>query len=142
MDIKGIIHTTFNQTLTQTGRLSSTEPNLQNIPVRTEEGRLLRSVVVAKNDFFVTADYSQIELRVLADICGDENLINAFKNDVDIHTATAENIFDTQMVTPNMRRAAKAINFGLIYGKGAFSLAKDLKVTRKELYRKIFRKIS
>ncbi len=132
MDEGCIIHTTFNQTLTQTGRLSSTEPNLQNIPVRTEEGRLIRSAVVAKNDFFVTADYSQIELRVLADICNDENLINAFKNEVDIHTATAENIFDTQMVTPNMRRAAKAINFGLIYGKGAFSLAKDLKITRKE----------
>ncbi len=132
MDSECIIHTTFNQTLTQTGRLSSTEPNLQNIPVRTEEGRKLRSVVICKNDFFVTADYSQIELRVLADICDDENLINAFKNDVDIHTLTAENIFDTQMVTPNMRRAAKAINFGLIYGKGAFSLAKDLKITRKE----------
>ncbi len=132
MDENDLIHTTFNQTLTQTGRLSSTEPNLQNIPVRTEEGRMIRSAVIAKNDFFVAADYSQIELRVLADICGDENLISAFKNDFDIHTATAENIFDTQMVTPNMRRAAKAINFGLIYGKGAFSLAKDLKVTRKE----------
>ncbi len=132
MDENSVIHTTFNQTLTLTGRLSSTEPNLQNIPVRTDEGRLIRSVVLAKNDFFVTADYSQIELRVLADICGDKNLIDAFRNDFDIHTSTAENIFDTQMVTPDMRRAAKAINFGLIYGKGAFSLAKDLKITRKE----------
>lgn len=132
MDDEKIIHTTFNQTLTNTGRLSSTEPNLQNIPVRTPEGRKLRSVVVPKNDLFVAADYSQIELRVLADISGDENLKEAFLNNLDIHTSTAQYMFDTGMVTPEMRRAAKAINFGLIYGKGAFSLAKDLKITRKE----------
>lgn len=132
MDSKGVIHTTFNQTLTNTGRLSSAEPNLQNIPVRTPEGRKLRSVVIPKNDIFVSADYSQIELRVLADISKDENLKKAFLNEKDIHTSTAQYIFDVEEVTPEMRRAAKAINFGLIYGKGAFSLAKDLKITRKE----------
>lgn len=132
MDNKSIIHTTFNQTLTNTGRLSSTEPNLQNIPVRTPEGRKLRSVVIPKNDSFVSADYSQIELRVLADISKDENLKKAFLKEKDIHTSTAQYIFDIEDVTPEMRRAAKAVNFGLIYGKGAFSLAKDLKITRKE----------
>lgn len=139
MDSKGIIHTTFNQTLTNTGRLSSAEPNLQNIPVRTPEGRKLRSVVMPKNDIFVSADYSQIELRVLADISKDENLKKAFLNEKDIHTSTAQYIFDVEDVTPEMRRAAKAVNFGLIYGKGAFSLAKDLKITRKEASRYIER---
>lgn len=134
-DENGILHTTYNQTLTQTGRLSSTEPNLQNIPVRSEEGRKIRSTVVPKNDFFISADYSQIELRVLAHIADDENLKNAFMSGADIHTLTAKNIFslpDEKSVTPDMRRAAKAINFGLIYGKGAYSLAKDLKISRKE----------
>lgn len=132
MDNESIIHTTFNQTLTNTGRLSSAEPNLQNIPVRTPEGRKLRSVVIPKNDIFVSADYSQIELRVLTDISKDENLKKAFLKEKDIHTSTAQYIFDIEDVTPEMRRAAKAVNFGLIYGKGAFSLAKDLKITRKE----------
>ena len=134
-DENNILHTTYNQTLTQTGRLSSTEPNLQNIPVRSEEGRKIRSTIIPKNDFFVSADYSQIELRVLAHIADDENLKAAFKSGRDIHTLTAKNIFglsDENTVTADMRRAAKAINFGLIYGKGAFSLSKDLKITRKE----------
>lgn len=134
-DENGILHTTYNQTLTQTGRLSSTEPNLQNIPVRSEEGRKIRSTIVPKNDFFISADYSQIELRVLADISGDKNLNEAFKDGKDIHTSTAKNIFglsNENEVTSDMRRAAKAVNFGLIYGKGAFSLAKDLKISRKE----------
>lgn len=132
MDNNKVIHTTFNQALTHTGRLSSTEPNLQNIPVRTPEGRKIRSVVIPKNDLFVSADYSQIELSVLADISDDENLKKAFLNNLDIHTSTAQYIFDVDSITPEMRRTAKAINFGLIYGKGAFSLAKDLKITRKE----------
>lgn len=131
-DENNILHTTYNQTLTQTGRLSSTEPNLQNIPVRSEEGRKIRSTVVPKNDLFVSADYSQIELRVLSHISDDENLKDAFIKNEDIHTKTAQNIFGQNDVTSDMRRAAKAINFGLIYGKGAFSLAKDLKISRKE----------
>lgn len=134
-DEAGILHTTYNQTLTQTGRLSSTEPNLQNIPVRSDEGRKIRSTIVPKNDLFISADYSQIELRVLAHIADDENLKSAFLSGEDIHTITAKNIFNLEHekdVTPDMRRAAKAINFGLIYGKGAFSLAKDLKISRKE----------
>ncbi len=132
MDEAGILRTTYQQTLTQTGRLSSTEPNLQNIPIRTEEGRKIRQVILPKNDLFISADYSQIELRVLAHISGDENLIQAFLDGEDIHTSTAKRLFDTEEVTPDHRRAAKAVNFGLIYGKGAFSLAKDLGISRYE----------
>lgn len=135
MDSNGLLHTTYNQTLTQTGRLSSTEPNLQNIPVRSEEGRKIRSTIVPKNGIFVSADYSQIELRVLAHIADDENLQRAFAAGDDIHALTARKIFGLSgedEVEPDMRRASKAINFGLIYGKGAFSLAKDLKITRAE----------
>lgn len=132
MDEKGILRTTYQQTMTQTGRLSSTEPNLQNIPIRTEEGRKIREVILPKNDLFVSADYSQIELRVLAHISGDENLIQAFLDGEDIHTITAKRLFGVLEATADHRRAAKAVNFGLIYGKGAFSLAKDLGISRYE----------
>lgn len=131
----GKIHTTFNQTETRTGRISSLEPNLQNIPVRTNEGKRLREFFVAGDGrVLVDADYSQIELRVLASMSGDENMISAFKSGADIHTATAAQVFGlpTDMVTPLLRSRAKAVNFGIVYGIGAFSLAKDIGVTRKE----------
>lgn len=131
----GRIHTSFNQTETRTGRISSTEPNLQNIPVRTPQGRELRRFFCAKPGcVLVDADYSQIELRVLAHIANDEAMINAFKNGEDIHTITASQVFNIpqNMVTPIMRSRAKAVNFGIVYGIGAFSLAKDISVTRKE----------
>ena len=131
----GRIHTTFNQTEARTGRISSLEPNLQNIPVRTNEGKRLREFFVAENGkVLVDADYSQIELRVLASMASDENMIEAFKSGTDIHTATAAQVFGmpTDMVTPVMRSRAKAVNFGIVYGIGAFSLAKDIGVTRKE----------
>ncbi|MDR2898857.1 MAG: DNA polymerase I, partial [Clostridiales bacterium] len=136
MDKKtGRIYSTFNQTITSTGRLSSTEPNLQNIPVRTELGRLLRKVFVPEPGFlFVDADYSQIELRILAHMSGDENMINAFKNGDDIHTLTASQVHGISLsgVTPKMRSEAKAVNFGIVYGIGAFSLSDDLGITVKE----------
>ena len=131
----GRIHTTFNQTEARTGRISSLEPNLQNIPVRTEQGKRLREFFVApENRVLVDADYSQIELRVLASVSGDENMINAFKSGADIHTATAAQVFSLpiDMVTPVLRSRAKAVNFGIVYGIGAFSLSKDIGVTRKE----------
>lgn len=131
----GRIHSTLNQTETRTGRISSTEPNLQNIPVRSELGREMRKFFRAKDGcVLVDADYSQIELRVLADIAKDEAMINAFNNDDDIHAITASQVFNMplEMVTPLMRNRAKAVNFGIVYGIGAFSLAKDIKVTRKE----------
>ena len=131
----GRIHSSFNQTETRTGRISSTEPNLQNIPVRTELGRELRRFFVAKDDcVLIDADYSQIELRVLAHISGDENMCKAFVNNDDIHSITASQVFDMpiSMVTPVMRSRAKAVNFGIVYGIGAFSLAKDIGVTNKE----------
>ena len=131
----GKIHTTFNQTETRTGRISSLEPNLQNIPVRTSEGKRLREFFIADNGkVLVDADYSQIELRVLASMSGDENMINAFNSGADIHTATAAQVFGLpiEMVTPTLRSRAKAVNFGIVYGIGAFSLAKDIGVTRKE----------
>ncbi|MBO5210330.1 MAG: DNA polymerase I [Clostridia bacterium] len=131
----GKIHTTFNQTETRTGRISSLEPNLQNIPVRTNEGKRLREFFVAgEGKVLVDADYSQIELRVLASMSGDENMINAFNSGADIHTATAAQVFGLplEMVTPTLRSRAKAVNFGIVYGIGAFSLAKDIGVTRKE----------
>lgn len=132
----GRIHSSFNQTVTVTGRISSTEPNLQNIPQRKELGREIRKMFVAKNDEYtlVDADYSQIELRVLAHIADDKNMIEAFKNGADIHTATAKNVFGVtdDEITPMLRSKAKAINFGIVYGKGEFSLAQDLHVTRKE----------
>ena len=131
----GRIHSNFNQTETRTGRISSTEPNLQNIPVRTELGRELRKFFVAKEGhILVDADYSQIELRVLASIANDENMINAFNNNDDIHAITASQVFNMplEMVTSVMRSRAKAVNFGIVYGIGAFSLAKDIGVTNKE----------
>ncbi|KNZ41201.1 DNA polymerase I [Acetobacterium bakii] len=130
------IYSTFNQTVAATGRLSSSNPNLQNIPVKTEMGREIRRVFVPSDQdhILVDADYNQIELRVLACLSGDENLIDTFKKDQDIHTRTASEIFDTPLeeVTREQRGHAKAINFGLIYGKQAFSLGKDLGISRKE----------
>ncbi len=131
----GRIHSSFIQTETRTGRISSTEPNLQNIPVRKEIGREMRKFFMAKEGCLLAdADYSQIELRVLAHIADDEEMLNAFNNEVDIHTVTASQVFNMpiQMVTPLMRSRAKAVNFGIVYGIGAFSLAKDIGVTRKE----------
>ncbi len=131
----GRIHTTFNQTEARTGRISSLEPNLQNIPVRTEEGKRLREYFIAEDGkVLCDADYSQIELRVLASMANDKNMIEAFRTGTDIHTATASQVFDIplDMVTPVMRSRAKAVNFGIVYGIGAFSLSKDIGVTRKE----------
>lgn len=134
-DEKGRVHTTFTQTVTATGRLSSVEPNLQNIPVRTELGRELRRFFVApQGKKLIDADYSQIELRLLACISGDQNMIDAFQNGVDIHTVTASQVFGVppEAVTPEMRKSAKAVNFGIVYGISAFSLSEDLGVTRAE----------
>ncbi|WP_449537216.1 DNA polymerase I [Ferdinandcohnia sp. Marseille-Q9671] len=130
------VHTRFQQALTQTGRLSSTDPNLQNIPIRLEEGRKIRQAFIPSNkDWFIfAADYSQIELRVLAHIANDENLIDAFTNDLDIHTKTAMDVFHVkeEEVTSNMRRQAKAVNFGIVYGISDFGLSQNLGITRKE----------
>lgn len=130
------VHTRFNQALTQTGRLSSTDPNLQNIPIRLEEGRRIRQAFVpSEPDWLIfAADYSQIELRVLAHIAGDEKLIQAFKEGLDIHTKTAMDVFHVQEdeVTSNMRRQAKAVNFGIVYGISDYGLSQNLGITRKE----------
>ena len=131
----GRIHGTFNQTVTATGRISSTEPNLQNIPIRTELGSRIRDVFVPEPGYlFVDADYSQIELRVLASMSGDEKLIKAYENAVDIHTVTASNVFHVPIdeVSPEMRRNAKAVNFGVVYGISAFGLSEGLSISRKE----------
>lgn len=131
----GRIHTRFNQLETRTGRISSLEPNLQNIPIRTELGSRLRAFFKAKNGCtLVDADYSQIELRVLAHIADDENMIDAFRNDEDIHTNTAAQVFDLPplYITPIMRSRAKAVNFGIVYGIGAYSLSQDIGVSVKE----------
>lgn len=131
----GKIHTTFNQTITATGRLSSTDPNLQNIPIRIELGKLIRKVFLPEEGhLFVDSDYSQIELRVLAHLSDDERLIAAFKNGQDIHRSTAALVFDTPFdeVTDIQRRNAKAVNFGIVYGISAFGLANDLNIGRKE----------
>lgn len=131
----GRIHSSFNQTETRTGRISSTEPNLQNIPVRTEQGRELRRFFIARPGWvLVDADYSQIELRVLAHVADDKNMIEAFRENADIHRSTAAQVFrmPEEMVTPIMRSRAKAVNFGIVYGIGAFSLSKNIGVTRKE----------
>ncbi len=131
----GRIHGTFNQTITATGRISSTEPNLQNIPMRTDLGRSIRKVFIPKDGYvFVDADYSQIELRVLAHMSGDEKLIAAFNADEDIHAITASQVFGVPIneVDPLMRRNAKAVNFGIVYGISAFGLSEDLNISRKE----------
>lgn len=131
----GRIHTFFNQVETRTGRISSLEPNLQNIPIRTELGREMRRFFVAGGgSTLIDADYSQIELRVLAALANDENMINAFNNGEDIHKTTAAQVFNLppEMVTPLLRSRAKAVNFGIVYGIGAFSLAKDIGVSVKE----------
>lgn len=130
------IHSTFNQTITATGRLSSTEPNLQNIPVKFEMGKKIRKMFIPSSEeyIFLDGDYSQIELRVLAHMAGDQTLIEAFKNDMDIHTLTASQVFHMpfEEVTALQRSNAKAVNFGIVYGIGAFSLSDDLKITQKE----------
>lgn len=129
------IHSTFNQTITTTGRISSSNPNLQNIPVRTNEGRIIRKVFIPSKEgnVLVDADYSQIELRVLAHISSDEKLINAFKNNEDIHARTASEVFGVNIedVTNEMRSRAKAVNFGIVYGISDFGLSKDLNISRK-----------
>lgn len=140
-DGNGRIHSAFNQTGTATGRLSSAEPNLQNIPIKTELGRRFRKYFVPKNEEYVIvdADYSQIELRLLAHISGDENLINAFLNGEDIHTRTAATVFGVEpsQVTPELRKRAKAVNFGIVYGIGEHSLSEDLGISRAEAKRYI-----
>ena len=131
----GRVRSTFNQTETRTGRISSLEPNLQNIPVRRKEGKELRKFFIAKEGYLlVDADYSQIELRVLAHLAKDKAMINAFNSGEDIHTKTAGEVFNMPplLVTPKMRSSAKAVNFGIVYGIGAFSLAQDIGVTRAE----------
>lgn len=129
------IHTTFNQTITATGRISSTDPNLQNIPMRMELGRKIRKVFVpAKGHIFTDADYSQIELRILAHMSGDQQLIEAYKMHADIHRITASQVFHIPFdeVTSLQRRNAKAVNFGIVYGISSFGLSQDLSITRKE----------
>lgn len=132
----GRVHTNFNQTVTATGRLSSSDPNLQNIPVRTEEGRMIRALFEPGEgyDYLLSADYSQIELRLLAHMSGDENFIDAFKRGQDIHARTAAEVFGIPLdeVTPELRRHAKAVNFGIVYGISDFGLARNLHISRKE----------
>ncbi len=131
----GRIHTSYNQTVTATGRLSSSNPNLQNIPVKTDEGKRIRKLFTApKGRLLVSADYSQIDLRVLAHYSKDSALLQAFRNGEDIHSRTASEIFGVmpEMVTPEMRRAAKTVNFGIVYGMSAYGLAKELDISRKE----------
>lgn len=132
----GRVHTSFNQTVTATGRLSSSDPNLQNIPVRTEEGRMIRALFEPgeEYDYLLSADYSQIELRLLAHMSGDENFIDAFKRGQDIHARTAAEVFGIPLeeVTPELRRHAKAVNFGIVYGISDFGLARNLHISRKE----------
>lgn len=137
IEVKGnVIHTVFNQTLTATGRLSSSEPNLQNIPVRDDEGKILRKMFVSsfKDGYIVSADYSQIELRLLAHLSNDSNLIKAFNNNIDVHASTASEVFNVniQDVTPQMRRMAKAVNFGIIYGISDYGLSQNIGSTRKQ----------
>lgn len=136
----GRVHTSYNQAVTATGRLSSTDPNLQNIPIKTEAGRRVRKAFIAPEGYrIVAADYSQIELRIMAHLSGDEGLTNAFNQGLDVHSATAAEVFGTSVdsVTPEQRRSAKAINFGLIYGMSAFGLARQLHIGRNDAQRYI-----
>ncbi len=129
----GRVHTSYHQAGTATGRLASSDPNLQNIPVRTEEGRQIRRAFIAPSGYrLIAADYSQIELRIMAHLSGDQGLTDAFTKNLDVHRATAAEVFDVAMdqVTNNQRRTAKAINFGLIYGMSAFGLARQLKISQ------------
>ena len=140
-DENGRVHTTFKQALTATGRLSSTDPNLQNIPIRTPLGREMRRFFIATSDdhVLIDADYSQIELRLLAHLSGDRTMIDAFRNEEDIHTKTASLVFGVagSDVTEEMRKRAKAVNFGIVYGIGAFSLSEDLKISTAQAKRYI-----
>lgn len=144
----GKIHTIFHQTLTQTGRLSSSDPNLQNISVRDEESREVRKAFVASEGcVLLAADYSQIELRMLAHMAEEQEMIDAYNHGVDIHTKTAMQIFDVaqEEVTPQMRRSAKTVNFGIVYGQSEFGLAQQLNITRAEaktFYGSLFRILS
>ena len=132
----GLIHTSFNQAVTATGRLSSNNPNLQNIPVRTDKGREIRKAFVSRDDnhILLAADYSQIELRIIAHLSGDSAMQNAFREGLDVHADTASRVYNVAIedVTPEMRRNAKAVNFGIIYGMSAFGLAERLKISRSE----------
>jgi DNA polymerase-1 len=132
----GRIHTSFMQTVTATGRLSSNNPNLQNIPIRTAKGREIRKAFVPRDDMheLLAVDYSQIELRIIAALSDDKSMIEAFKNGIDIHTATASKVFHTPVdqITREQRSQAKAVNFGIIYGQSAFGLAQNLNISRKE----------
>jgi len=130
----GRLHTSFNQHITATGRLSSSNPNLQNIPVRTPAGKEIRRAFIPSNpdNLILSADYSQIELRIAAEISGDEKLIDAFRRREDIHSSTAKTIFNTETITPDMRRKAKEINFGVLYGIQPFGLSKRLNIPQKE----------
>ena len=131
-----LVHSVFNQTLTNTGRLSCTEPNLQNIPIKDEEGRELRKIFISsfENGKIISADYNQIELRLLAHFSNDEKLVNAFKNGQDIHAKTASEIFNVELsdVTSEMRSKAKGVNFGIIYGISGFGLGKNIHVAKKQ----------
>jgi len=128
------VHTSFNQSVVATGRLSSSNPNLQNIPIRTPIGRQIRRAFVASRPDYMllSADYSQIELRIAAELSGDETMQRAFKNGEDIHSATAKVIFETQNITPEMRRKAKEVNFGVLYGIQPFGLAQRLDISQSE----------
>ena len=129
------IHTSYQQAVTSTGRLSSTEPNLQNIPIKTAEGRRIREAFVPeKGNILISADYSQIELRIMAHLSDDKNLTNAFNNDIDVHSSTAAEVFGVSIedVSQDQRRSAKAINFGLMYGMSAFGLTRQLGIPRGE----------
>jgi len=132
----GRVHTSYNQAVAATGRLSSNNPNLQNIPIRTERGREIRKAFVPRNDKYtlLAADYSQIELRIIAELSGDEGMIEAFQKGLDIHTATASKVYGVNLeeVTKDMRRNAKMVNFGIVYGISAFGLSERLNIPRSE----------
>jgi DNA polymerase-1 len=134
--VTGRVHTSFNQAVAATGRLSSTNPNLQNIPIKTDRGREIRKAFIPRSDEYVlmSADYSQIELRIIASMAEEENMLEAFRTGIDIHTATAARVYNKtiEQVTPEERRNAKAVNFGIIYGQSAFGLAQGLGIPRKE----------